>query len=40
VNNARADDPRKGVSPSDFIDGQVLVLRKGGKNYHLLRIAG
>jgi tyrosyl-tRNA synthetase len=39
VNNARADDARKSVSASDFIDGQVLVLRKGGKNYHLLRIA-
>src|SRR5207237_1217239 len=27
VNNVRADDARKSVSASDFIDGQVLVLR-------------
>src|SRR5262249_1539435 len=35
VNNVRADDPRKSISVSDFIDGQVLVLRKGAKHYHL-----
>jgi tyrosyl-tRNA synthetase len=39
VNNVRADDPRKSISVSDFIDGQVLVLRKGAKHYHLIRIA-
>ncbi|HXT62060.1 MAG TPA: tyrosine--tRNA ligase [Pyrinomonadaceae bacterium] len=39
VNNVRADDPRKAISASDFIDGQVLVLRKGAKHYHLIRIA-
>jgi tyrosyl-tRNA synthetase len=38
VNNVRADEVRKSISASDFIDGQVLVLRKGAKNYHLLRI--
>ena len=38
VNNARVDDPRKSISASDFIDGQVLVLRKGAKHYHILRI--
>jgi tyrosyl-tRNA synthetase len=38
VNNVRADDPRKLISASDFIDGQVLVLRKGAKHYHLIRI--
>src|SRR2546423_6901796 len=38
VNNVRADDPRKSISTSDFIDGQVLVLRKGAKHYHLIKI--
>jgi tyrosyl-tRNA synthetase len=40
INNVRADDPRKSISASDFIDGQVLVLRKGAKHYHLIRITG
>ena len=40
VNNARADDARKSISASDFIDGQVLVLRKGAKHYHLIRMSG
>ena len=40
VNNLRADDVRKAISAAEFIDGQVLVLRKGGKHYHLIRIAG
>ncbi len=40
INNTRADDPRKSISVSDFIDGQVLVLRKGAKHYHLIRIKG
>lgn len=38
VNNVRADDPRKSISVSDLIDGQVLVLRKGAKHYHLIKI--
>ena len=38
VNNLRADDVRKSISLSEFIEGQVLVLRKGAKNYHLIRI--
>src|SRR5262245_39199302 len=40
LNNVREDDPRKSISVSDFIDGQVLVLRKGAKHYHLIRITG
>jgi tyrosyl-tRNA synthetase len=40
VNNVRADDPRKSISAADFIDGRVLVLRKGAKHYHLIRIIG
>jgi len=38
VNNVRADDARKSVSASDFIDGQVLVLRKGARHYHVIRL--
>ncbi len=38
VNNVRADDARKSISTSDFIDGQVLVLRKGAKHYHLFQV--
>jgi tyrosyl-tRNA synthetase len=38
VNNVRADDARKTISASEFIDGKVLVLRKGAKHYHLIRI--
>ena len=40
VNNRRADDARKAISASEFIDGQVLVLRKGAKHYHLIKISG
>src|SRR5256714_2786051 len=40
VNNRRADDVRKSVSISDFIDGKVLVLRKGAKHYHLIQSCG
>ena len=38
VNNVRADDPRKAIGATDFIDGQVLVLRKGAKHYYVIRI--
>jgi len=38
VNNVRADDPRKMITASEFIDGQVLVLRKGAKHYHVIKI--
>jgi tyrosyl-tRNA synthetase len=40
LNNTRADDVRRSISASDFIDGQVLVLRKGAKHYHLIRVTG
>ena len=39
VNNLRADDVRKSIGLSEFIDGQVLVLRKGARHYHLIKIA-
>jgi tyrosyl-tRNA synthetase len=38
VNNRRADDVRQQISASEFIDGQVLVLRKGARHYHLIRL--
>jgi tyrosyl-tRNA synthetase len=38
VNNVRADEARKSISAADFIDGQVLVLRKGARHYHLIKL--
>jgi len=38
VNNVRVDDARKAITASDFIEGQVLVLRKGARHYHLIKI--
>jgi tyrosyl-tRNA synthetase len=38
LNNVRSDEVRKTISSSDFIDDRVLVLRKGAKHYHLIRI--
>jgi tyrosyl-tRNA synthetase len=40
VNNRRASDPRQLISDSDLIDGQLMVLRKGAKNYHVIRVVG
>ncbi len=40
VNNRRADDVRKTISASEFIGGQVLVLRKGARHYHLIKVVG
>jgi tyrosyl-tRNA synthetase len=40
INNRRVSDPRQVMTAADLIDGQVLVLRKGAKHYHLLRILG
>jgi tyrosyl-tRNA synthetase len=39
LNNVRADDARTTITASDFIDGKILVLRKGARHYHLIRIA-
>jgi len=38
VNNRRANDVRQVISPSDLIDGHLLVLRKGVRHYHLIRV--
>jgi tyrosyl-tRNA synthetase len=40
VNNRRVSDARQSISASDLIDGQVLVLRKGAKHYHLIKVMG
>jgi tyrosyl-tRNA synthetase len=40
VNNRRVSDARQSISASDLIDGQVLVLRKGAKHYHLIKVVG
>ncbi len=39
INNRRVSDARQVISGADLVDGQVLVLRKGARNYHLIRIA-
>jgi tyrosyl-tRNA synthetase len=40
INNRRVSDARQVISAADLVDGQVLVLRKGAKNYHLIRVVG
>ncbi len=40
VNNHRVDDARKSIAASDFVEGRVLVLRRGARHYHLIRITG
>lgn len=38
LNNRRISDARQAISTSDLIDDQVLVLRKGAKHYHLIKV--
>jgi tyrosyl-tRNA synthetase len=38
LNNRRVSDARQAISTSDLIDDQVLVLRKGAKHYHLIKV--
>lgn len=40
LNNRRVEDARGSVSLRDAIDGELLVLRKGRKSYHLVRVQG
>jgi tyrosyl-tRNA synthetase len=40
VNNRRISDARQAISASDLIEGQLLVLRKGAKHYHLIKVVG
>jgi tyrosyl-tRNA synthetase len=38
VNNRRVDDPTHRVTMRDAIEGRFVVLRKGKKSYHLVRV--
>lgn len=38
LNNRRMSDPRQPVGLGDAVDGRLLVLRKGRKSYHLVRL--
>jgi tyrosyl-tRNA synthetase len=38
VNNRRSADPRLGLTVADFIDGQILVLKKGTRQYHVVKL--
>ncbi len=40
LNNRRVGDPAQKVTVGDIIGEQFLVLRKGRKNYHLIRVTG
>ena len=40
VNNRRENDPARRLSVEDAIGGRYIVLRKGRREYHLLRIGG
>jgi tyrosyl-tRNA synthetase len=40
LNNRRVDDVSATVDLASAIDGQVIVLRKGKKKYHLVRVEG
>ncbi len=40
LNNVQVTDPMRAVSLQDTFEGQFVVLRKGKKQYHLLRLAG
>jgi len=38
LNAARVEDVERRVTLADAIEGRVIVLRKGKKQYHLLRV--
>jgi tyrosyl-tRNA synthetase len=38
LNNQRVSDPAQTISSQDILDGQFLILRKGKKSYHLVKI--
>jgi tyrosyl-tRNA synthetase len=40
LNNRRVSDVAQQVTPSDLLDGRFLVLRRGKKNYHLVKVNG
>src|SRR5215813_2613625 len=40
VNNRRVEDHRAAITLSEFVDGKILVLRKGSRHYHVIRVTG
>ncbi len=40
LNNRRAGEPGQQVSIENLLDGRFLVLRRGKKNYHLVKVLG
>jgi len=40
LNNHRAEEVSQMVSSSDLLEGRFLVLRRGKKNYHLVKVVG
>ena len=38
LNGVRVEDPRRMVGLGDAVDGRLLVLRRGARNYHLVRL--
>jgi tyrosyl-tRNA synthetase len=40
MNNVRVDDGERRVTAQDAVEGRFLVLRKGKKSYHLVRVVG
>ncbi|MFL6232606.1 MAG: tyrosine--tRNA ligase [Thermoanaerobaculia bacterium] len=40
LNNRRVGEEKKAVTPDDAIGGELIVLRKGRKEYRLVRVAG
>jgi tyrosyl-tRNA synthetase len=38
LNNQRVSDPAQGIGPQDILDGRFILLRKGKKTYHLVKV--
>jgi len=40
LNNMRVSDERRFITKEDTVESQVLVLRKGQKQYHIVQLTG
>jgi len=40
LNNRRVTDPAQIITAEDLLEGRFLVIRRGRKNYHLVKIVG
>ena len=40
LSGRRITDPRYRVTLDDSVEGKLIVLRKGKKHYHIIRIVG